>query len=131
MTNDSTATDNVIELRVPSLVAHASIVRLLAASLAADVGFTVDHIDDIRLAVNEVFACAVAGTSTPGDTVMVQFEPRPDDFVVRIGVHDGREPIALDDLARSITRAAVDDVRTDGHTVTLTKHRLQPQLDDR
>jgi hypothetical protein len=46
-------------------------------------------------------------------------------------VHDGTEPIALDDLAQSIIRSAVDDVRTDGLMLTLIKHRRQFQLDDR
>lgn len=125
------STDNTIELRVPARVAHASTVRLVAASLAADAGFTVDHLEDLRLAVNEVFTCAVAATGSKRETVVVQFETLPDELVVRVGVHDGTEPIALDDLAQSIIRSAVDDVRTDGLMLTLIKHRRQIQLDDR
>jgi anti-sigma regulatory factor (Ser/Thr protein kinase) len=124
------STDNIIELRVPARVAHASTVRLVAASAAADAGFTVDHVEDIRLAVNEVFTCAVASGSKT-ETIVVQFETLPDDLVVRVGVHDGTEPIALDDLAHAIIRSAVDKVRTDGLTVTLITHRHQFEPDDR
>lgn len=125
------STDNIIEIRVPARVAHASTVRLVAAALAADAGFTVDHVEDIRLAVNEVFTCAVAATGSKSETVVVQFETLANELVVQVGVHDGVEPIALDDLAQSIIRSAVDDVRTDGSTLTLIKHRHQFQLDDR
>jgi anti-sigma regulatory factor (Ser/Thr protein kinase) len=126
---DSVATDSVIELRVPGRVVHASTVRLVAASMAADAGFTVDHVDDVRLAVNEVFTCAAAGS--PDGTVVVQFEIGATDLVVRVSVLDRRLPIALDDLAQSIIRSAVDDVRVDGPTLTLIKHRHQTPPDDR
>lgn len=125
------STDNIIELRVPARVAHASTVRLVAASAAADAGFRVDHVDDIRLAVNEVFTCAAAVSGAKSETIVVQFETLANEFVVRVGVHAGNEPIALDDLARAIIRSAVDKVRTDGSTITLIKHRHPFEPDDR
>jgi serine/threonine-protein kinase RsbW len=130
MPNEPTSTDNgTIELRVPADQAFASTVRLIAASLAADAEFTLDDLDDIRLAVNEVFTCAVAGAGTRLETVIVRFDAGGSDLVVHIIVDNA--PIQLDDLAGSIIRSAVDDVHIDERQVTLVKRRRPSPPDDR
>jgi serine/threonine-protein kinase RsbW len=130
MSYDPTSTvSGTIELRVPADHAFASIVRLIAASLAADAEFTLDELDDIRLAVNEVFTCAVAGAGKRSGTVIVCFDASGSDLVVHISVDNA--PIQLDDLAVSIIRSAVDDVRIDERQVTLVKHLRPSPLDDR
>lgn len=131
MSYDPISTDGAIELRVPARLDAASTVRLVAASLAADAGFTVDDVEDVRLAINEVFTCAVVGNSSRSGTVVVRFDIGPSDLVVELSVADGVAPIELDDLAGSILRSAVDDVRIEDRLVALTKHRRPSQLDDR
>lgn len=129
MSHGSTSTQNdTIELRVPADHSFASTVRLIAASLAADAEFTLDDLDDIRLAVDEVFTCAVVGAGNLG-TVSVRFDAGVSGIVVRVSV-DGA-PIQLDDLAVSIIRSAVDDVSIDERQVTLVKHRRPSTLDGR
>ena len=48
-----------VDVTVPLRPEYASIVRLVTASLGADAGFTVDDIDDLRLAMSEVFSALV------------------------------------------------------------------------
>ena len=130
MSYDSTSQDNdTIELRVPADHAFASTVRLIVASLAADAGFTLDDLDDIRLAVNEVFTCAVVTAGTRSATVTVRFDATTSDLVAHIGVDDA--PIELDDLAGSIIRSAVDHVCIDERQVTLVKYRRPSAPADR
>ena len=61
-TDDSARVDVTVPLRAE----FASIVRLIAASLGADAGFTVDDIDDLRLALSEVFSSLVDTVTAEG-----------------------------------------------------------------
>jgi serine/threonine-protein kinase RsbW len=54
---------DVIELTVPALTAYLGVVRTATAGLAARLGFTLDEIEDLRIAVDE--ACAML-LSLPG-----------------------------------------------------------------
>jgi anti-sigma regulatory factor (Ser/Thr protein kinase) len=131
MSYDQTWTDHdTIELRVPARLGAAATVRLITASLAADADFGLDDLDDLRLAVNEVFTCAV-GDGVDGVTVVVCFYVGKSTFDVRISVDGNTTRIELDDLASSIIRSAVDVVRIEDGHVTLTKHRRPSSLDDR
>jgi len=71
--------DTVI-LRIPADTGRVRIARLVAAAIADDIGFDLDEIDDLRLAVDELcFALLDAGESeaieivvgVDGDTVEV------------------------------------------------------------
>jgi serine/threonine-protein kinase RsbW len=130
MSYDQMWTDHdAVELRVPARLGVASTVRLITASLAADADFSLDDLEDLRLAVNEVFTCAV-GSGVEGATVVVGFAAGESALYVRISVDGSTSRIELDGLAESIIRSAVDDVRIDDGRVTLTKHRRPPPLDD-
>ena len=45
-----------VDIDLPLSPRHASTVRAVAASVGADVGLSVDQIDDLRLGVNEAIA---------------------------------------------------------------------------
>ncbi|MFN3256012.1 MAG: hypothetical protein ACE37B_09965 [Ilumatobacter sp.] len=61
-----------VELTVPLGTRHAMTVRTVVASVAADIGLNVDDIDDLRLAVSEVFTILVEGARAPdGDLTAV------------------------------------------------------------
>ena len=131
MSYDPISTDGSIALHVPARFASASTVRLVAASLAADAAFTVDDVEDIRLAVNEVFTCAVVEAGAGAGTISVRFDVSPTDLIVELCVADDVAPIVLDDLALSIIRSAVDDVQIEDRRVALIKHRRPSTLSDR
>ena len=44
-----------VHLRIPAVPAYLRLGRLVAAGLAGDCGFTVDEVDELRIAVDELF----------------------------------------------------------------------------
>lgn len=120
--------DRLVELRVPADYSFASTVRLVAASLAADANFSVDDVDDLRLAVNEVFASAVvalehaSGSMAPG-TITVCYRSLPVGIDVEVTALLPGTVIVLDELAESIIRSAVDEFTVNSSTVLLRKRQ--------
>ena len=70
-TEPTTGDDDHFEVIVPLRTRYASTVRMIAASLGAEAGFTVDEIDDLRLALDEVFSMLAERHS--GDRVRTTF----------------------------------------------------------
>jgi serine/threonine-protein kinase RsbW len=120
--------DRLVELRVPAEYSFASTVRLVAASLAADANFSVDDVDDLRLAVNEVFASAVvalehaSGSTAPG-AITVCYRSLPVGIDVEVTALRPGTVIVLDELAESIIRSAVDEFTVNSSTVLLRKRQ--------
>lgn len=50
---------SIVTLAIPAHAQHVALVRTAAASLAAHVGFTIDRIDDVRLAIDEAVAVSL------------------------------------------------------------------------
>jgi anti-sigma regulatory factor (Ser/Thr protein kinase) len=108
-----TITVESIELTLPLSPRHAATARVVAASLAADAGFTVDEIDDFRLGINEAVAVLTEDAddtavreSTRRLSVMFRVSDRRVDVVVR---RDGGDPAGPpDELAERILSAVVD-----------------------
>jgi hypothetical protein len=61
----ASGTQRLAELRVPSATRSLRLVRLVVAGAAADLGFTVDAVEDLRVAVDE--ACGAVMSSGPLD----------------------------------------------------------------
>ena len=79
-----------VELRLPAEGAYATVVRTTAAGLAARLDFTIDDIEDLRIAVDE--ACAMLLTqAVPGADLECSFELTADELSVIDGLEkDGR-----------------------------------------
>jgi hypothetical protein len=97
----------VVELSVPLQAQYAATVRTLAASLGADAGFSVDELDDIRLALSEVFSAMV-------DDAAIDVSARAlVSLSVGAGVAHvevrGAAAIDLDELALGILRSVTDE----------------------
>lgn len=116
------ATDpHVISLSVPLDVRHASTVRLIASSVAADAGFTVDDIDDFRLGINEVVSVLA---DEPGDAdgrLTLEFTVHTGRVDATVARSDGAGAADLDELARRILDAVVDDHEYARGSFRLTK----------
>jgi len=56
-------TDDIVELRLPADGAYLSVLRTATAGLAARLDFTLDEIEDLRIAVDE--ACALLLVDVP------------------------------------------------------------------
>lgn len=101
-----------VELDLPLHPRHASTVRAVAASVAADAHFTVDQIDDLRLGVNEAVS-VLTDVDEPGDArLTVRFDLAPDRLTMTARRANHDEAVTsdlLDALAARILRAVVDE----------------------
>lgn len=61
-----------VELRLPAEGAYAAVVRTTAAGLAARMDFTIDEIEDLRIAIGEAIALAIA-EADPGTDLVACF----------------------------------------------------------
>ena len=103
-----------VSLRVPADGAYVSVLRTMTAGLAARLDFTVDDIEDLRIAVGE--ACAlVLPEAQPGGDLEAEFRLTPGTLTISVSVPtDGtraadRESFAwqvLTTLTRTATTAS-------------------------
>lgn len=113
-----------VDIEIPLHTRHASTVRAVAAAVCADLGFSVDAIDDLRLGVNEAVALLADVDAPPDARLRITFEPIADSMVVRCvrqGVDADLSGVDIDVLARRILDVVVDEYRIDGGTFTLVK----------
>jgi serine/threonine-protein kinase RsbW len=115
--------DNV-ELEIPLTTRFASTVRAVAAAVSADLGFSVDEIDDLRLAVNEAVSLLADVDDAVAGRLRVEFESEDGVVIVRcvrIGVGGQLSVDDVDVLARRILDAVVDEYSVDDGTFTVVK----------
>jgi len=119
---------DVVVLRLPALGAYLSVLRTATASLASRLDFTIDEIEDLRIAVDE--ACAMLlPQAVPGADLECRFELTDDVIDVRVGVLtlDGQQP-SRDTFAWTVLTALAGEVDStvepdDRVVLTLRKHR--------
>jgi len=124
---EAEASSDTVDLTVPADPAYISVLRTVTASLAARRDFTIDEIDDLRIAVDE--ACALLlPHATTGATLSASFGGTDDSLLVDVSVpsEDGAKPdqtsfawMVLAALADTVSSSA-DDGRL---ALTLTKTR--------
>jgi serine/threonine-protein kinase RsbW len=84
--NDSgSGNGDVVELRVPATSAYLTVLRSTTAGLAARLNFTLDDIDDLRIAVDE--ACAILlEVARPDTDITCVFELASNELGVDVSV---------------------------------------------
>ena len=113
-----------VELRLPADSAYVSVLRTTSAGLAARLDFTLDDIEDLRMAVGEASAL-VLPQADPGSDLTCEFFMRPGELTVQVGVQ-ARQPTPPDEDSFAwqvlTTLAAKASAATgDGHfTITLS-----------
>ena len=137
MTNDGAATpagtyggaraDDAVELSLPADGAYLSVLRTATAGLAARLDFTLDEIEDLRIAVDE--ACALLlPDAVPDAHLHCSFTLSPGSLAVTVTVpsRTGRVPrrntfawTVLTALAGEVEASTGDDGLV---SVTLRKH---------
>jgi serine/threonine-protein kinase RsbW len=118
---------DVVVITLPADSAYLSVLRTATAGLAARLDFTIDEIEDLRIAVDE--ACAMLLTqAVPNADVTCEFELEGATIGVGVSVQttDGQEP-SRDTFAWTVLAALAGDVdssaEADGRvTITLRKH---------
>lgn len=110
-----------VRLSLPASPRYLAAARVVAASLGAESGLSIDDLEDLRLGVNELVSILVeSGTST--DRVELEFETDGASITVR-GQRsgDGGGAMAVDELTTRIVEAVADHHEIDGTSFSLTK----------
>jgi serine/threonine-protein kinase RsbW len=82
-----------VSLRVPADGAYVSVLRTMTAGLAARLDFTLDDIEDLRIAIGEACALVLPETVSGGD-LEAEFRQTPGSLTisVRVDTADRAEP---------------------------------------
>jgi anti-sigma regulatory factor (Ser/Thr protein kinase) len=117
--NDSDA--GPVRLSLPASPRYLAAARVVATSLGAESGLSVDDLEDLRLGVNELVSVLVE-SGDPSDRVELEFENDGRSVTVR-GQRSGGAgaPLELDELTARIVEAVADHHEIDGASFSLTK----------
>lgn len=102
-----------VELRLPADGAFVSVLRTTTAGLAARLDFTLDDIEDLRIAVGEASAM-VLPEADEGSDLSCSFWLRPGELIVSVGVQAATvaqpdvDSFAWQVLTTMATHASVD-----------------------
>jgi serine/threonine-protein kinase RsbW len=120
---------DTVELTVPADPAYVSVLRTVTASLAARRDFTIEEIDDLRIAVDEASSLLLPHVA-PDSQLAATFTATDDSLTARVTVSaPGNFAIAIDttSFAWMVLAALADTVATDHAddtlSVTLSKTR--------
>jgi serine/threonine-protein kinase RsbW len=104
-----------VALRVPADGAYVSVLRTMTAGLAARLDFTVDDIEDLRIAVGE--ACAlVLPEATPGGDLEADFRLTPGTLTITVSVPtDGPHVADEDSFAWQVLTTLASDASAATH----------------
>ena len=119
-------TASELTLVMPAESRFISTARITAASLAAELDFSIDEIEELRMGANELVAI-LTELATDNDIATLELRYVVDDGVIEI---HGRVPAVgdidaaeADILARQILEAVVDSYSFDGPTAHIIKRR--------
>jgi len=115
-----TSTPDRIDVAVPLRAEFASTLRTLAASVGADAGLSVDELDDLRLALSEIFSVLAHSVPAHG-RALVSIDLVPGEVIVSIRSDQDDVVYELDELASSILRSVTDSHEVGPNTFTFSK----------
>ena len=113
-----------VELRLPADSAYVAVLRTTSAGLAARLDFTLDDIEDLRMAVGEASAL-VLPAAEPGSDLVCQFFMRPGELTIAVGV-PSRQPDPPDEnsfawqVLTTLAARATASVEDSQLTITLS-----------
>lgn len=119
-------TQDFVEVRLPAAGAYLSVLRTATAGLAARLDFTLDEIEDLRIAVDE--ACAILlQQAVPGSVLSCVFRLVEDSLEVTVSAPttDGRAP-ERDTFAWTVLSALagkVDSTVAEDRTVSISLYK--------
>jgi serine/threonine-protein kinase RsbW len=123
---------DVVSVRLPAAAAYLAVLRTTTASLAARLDFTLDEIEDLRIAVDEASCLLLAGAQ-PGAELTSVFEMLGDSIRVSVSTltTEGRAP-SRDSFAWTVLSALAGEVdawtEPDGQqTISLVKRRSREE----
>ncbi len=119
--------DELVDVIVPLAPRYAATLRTMTASFGVDTGFSMDEIDDLKLAVTEGFSMLVARHA--GRRARASFAVAPMALSVRLSLESGLDILVQpDELALAILRAVVDSYEVGKTAITLHKGAIETSL---
>ena len=121
-----------VELRLPADSAFVSVLRTTSAGLAARLDFTLDDIEDLRMAVGEASAL-VLPEADPGSDLTCEFFMRHGELTIRVSVPSAKPtPPDEDTFAWQVltTLATKASATTDNRVLAITMN-MQSALQER
>ncbi len=101
------AVDQTVRLEIPASPRYLSAARLVAASLGAEAGLSVDDLEDLRLGVDELLT-TIIDASRDGAFVRLGFTLEGRSVIVEGELHGDADPVVADDMTRRIAAAVSD-----------------------
>jgi serine/threonine-protein kinase RsbW len=110
VTDTSATSADRVELQVPASSAYLAVLRTATAGLAARLDFTLDDIEDLRIAVDE--ACSLLLPLAADDAALTcEFQLTADELEVSVSVpSDHTEPPSPGSFAWTVLSALTGDV---------------------
>jgi serine/threonine-protein kinase RsbW len=110
------AAPDVVELKLPAASRYLRLARLTAAGLAGDLGFDMESLEDLRVAVDELCAAIIEGVA---DHATLELRYQPQGRGIRIDGHivAPGDPVELHPVAEELLRMVADSydvASTDG-----------------
>lgn len=114
---------DVTRLTLPAAARYARVARLTVAGLASRSGFSYDDVEDIRIAVGEVYSLLVAADTEDDDRITLACSLADDTLTLVASRGSVASPLAVGDLSRQILDAVTDEVSIDeaAATIRITK----------
>ena len=94
-----------IELRIPPDPAYVRVARLAAGDMGGRVGFSVDELDDVRLAVDELCAILIG---SGGHVLEIRMQVHERTLAIEGRTPDASASIRPSELSEVLLRALVD-----------------------
>lgn len=112
MSATSSPVQDAVAVRLPATSGYLSVLRTVTAGLAARLDFTLDEIEDLRIAVDEACGLLLARPAPDGE-LECEFVLDEDTMNVHVSAPtlDGTEP-SRDSFAWSVLNALVNDVES-------------------
>jgi serine/threonine-protein kinase RsbW len=103
---------DLVELQVPASSAYLTVLRTTAARLAARLGFTLDEIEDLRIAVDEAGAMLLP-LAVPGSNMHCSFQLHTDILDVVVSVPAAQTDLpSRDSFAWTVLSALAGEVHS-------------------
>jgi serine/threonine-protein kinase RsbW len=116
-----------IELRIPPEATYVRVARLAAGDMGGRTGFSVDEIEDLRLAVDEVCAILIG---VGGHVIELRMQVRARTLVIEGSTPNASSVLAPSDLSEMLIRALVDSCvfSTRGRDVCFEMHKQAREI---
>ena len=111
--------DSPVRLTIPARPRFLRLARLTAAGIAGDMGFGLDAIEDLRVAVDEACAIAMEGVAT-GVELELMYRAVDDGIAIEGACTNPGPPPEVHPVARELLSMTADEysVDSDGNVVT-------------